>query len=113
MKINTKRITVNKIVRKPGVRINRFGLQGKNSLCTRQRQLSFAGQHSDVRKIKYTGGTMRNRQLKAVTKVIRSAGVDCPSMKDYYDEHQSYCDDVFEKYISDIRKTCVVLLENS
>ena len=56
---------------------------------------------------------MRNRQLKAVTKVIRSAGVDCPSMKDYYDEHQSYCDDVFEKYISDIRKTCVVLLENS
>ncbi|KAI6651251.1 hypothetical protein LOD99_5398 [Oopsacas minuta] len=74
---------------------------------------------SDIAQIKCTGGAMSNKQLKAVTKVIRDAGVACPSMKDYYDERKQYCDDIFEcvqldlewskeKYSSDIRKTWVV-----
>ena len=57
---------------------------------------------------------MSNRQLKSVTKVIRGAEVNCLSMKDYYDEHQLYCD-VFEciligakRSTSDISKTCIV-----
>ncbi|KAI6659881.1 hypothetical protein LOD99_14221 [Oopsacas minuta] len=74
---------------------------------------------SDIAQIKCTGGAMSNKQLKAVTKVIRDAGLACPSMKDYYDERKQYCDDIFEcvqldlewskeKYSSDIRKTWVV-----
>ena len=74
---------------------------------------------SDLAQIKCTGGAMSNRQLKTVTKVIRNAGVPCPSMKNYYDERQLFCDDVLEcvqldlewsreKYSSDIRKTWVV-----
>ena len=51
---------------------------------------------SDLAQIKCTGGAMSNRQLKTVTKVIRNAGVPCPSMKNYYYERQLFCDDVLE-----------------
>ena len=60
---------------------------------------------------------MSDRQLKTVTKVIRNAGVPYPSMKNYYDERQLFCDDVLECVRLDlewsrekysIRKTWVV-----
>ena len=62
---------------------------------------------------------MSNKQLKAITQVIRKVGVTCPSMKDYYNERHFMCDDIFEclllnldfskeKYNSDYRDIWIV-----
>ena len=39
---------------------------------------------------------MSNKQLKAITYVIREVGVTCPSMETYYKERHLMCDDSFE-----------------
>ena len=43
-----------------------------------------------------SSGAMSNRQLKAVTKVIRDVGIPCPSMESYYKERHLLCDEILE-----------------
>lgn len=51
---------------------------------------------SHIAQLKSTGSSMSNKQLKAITQVIRRVGVPCPSMDMYYNERHLMCDDIFE-----------------
>ena len=39
---------------------------------------------------------MSNKQLKAITQVVRKVGIHCPSMDKYYGERHLMCDNIFE-----------------
>ena len=51
---------------------------------------------SHIAQLKSTGNFMSNKQLKAITQVVRKVGVHCPSMDKYYDKRHLMCDNIFE-----------------
>ena len=84
-----------------------------------QRKMNF----SHTSQLKSTGSCMSNKQLKAITQVVRKVGITCPSMSMYYIERHIMCDEIFEcvrisldfskeKYTSDFRDTWVVRCSN-
>ena len=78
---------------------------------------------SHISQLQSTGSCMSNKQVKAITQVVRKVGIICPSMSMYYNERHIMCDEIFEcvrinldfskeKYTSDFRDTWIVRCSN-